>query len=143
MEGVPQRGGPFGSLDSWERLESWFGEIVRATARAIAQAPSDAGAGLALQSIPPKGAMARELSRTILLRRRLLHRGLRKLARAGELSPAADPTRLASFAAAAVEGGVRLAHLEGSVTVLEHALAETLSHLRSYSRAATPVATPR
>lgn len=54
----------------------------------------------------------------------------------GELAPDADPRSFATFAAAAIDGGIRLAHMDDSAAVLQDVLAQTLGRLRDHATTA-------
>ncbi len=136
-ESLPFRNPALGRLDSWERLEAWFDEIVRAFGQ-----EQDAGRDL-IGAIPTEfvrsdDPLRREVVRTTRLRRRLLHGGLRRMKNRGELAADADPRRLATFAAAAIDGGIRLAHTDDSVAVLQDVLDQTLGRLRNHAATAGP-----
>ena len=133
LESLPDPGLGFTRLDSCDRIERWFDDIIRQTEASIAKGGRDAAESIGGE-LAKDGLLAREVIRTLSIRRRLLQRGLRTMASAGLLSPAADSDRLASFAAAAIEGGIRLAYVDGTTAVLQEALAETMTALRRYAR---------
>lgn len=132
LQSLPNRNPEHGDLDSWARIRAWFDQLLEVT--------EDAGCGGLdlIGAFPSELAddevLRREIMRTTHLRRRLLHRGFRRMKRAGRLSEEADPERLARFAAAAIEGGLHLSSTEGSTEALRAALEETWARLRSYAK---------
>ena len=131
-ESLPFQNPALGRLDSWERLETWFAEIVRASGREQ-DAWRDFIGAIPTEFLQPDDPLRGEVLRTTRLRRRLLHRGLRRMKNRGELAADADPHSLATFAAAAIDGGIRLAHTDDSVAVLQTVLDQTLGRLRSHA----------
>lgn len=129
---IPSRNPAFGHLDSWDRIAAWFDDILRAATRALLD-PHDSIGTFSFEFSAATEPLHEEFARTASLRRRLLHRGLRRMQRRGDLRNDTDPERLASFAAAAIEGGLRFARDEGSPEPLRHALGETFAHLRGYA----------
>lgn len=132
LESLPTRDPDTGSLDSWDRIKSWFDHLLRVAEEAGCGGLDLIGA-LPTEPFAADHELAREVVRTTHLRRRLLHRGLRRMKRSGDLVERADPARLASFAAAAIEGGLHLSGTFGSTEPLRHALDETWARLRSYA----------
>lgn len=129
---IPRDRPVFGYLDSWDRIAAWFDDILQAATRALREAP-DAIETLWFEMPAVTEPLRREVARTASLRRRLLTRGLRRMQRHGALRTDVDAHRLATFAASAIEGGLRLARSEHSVEPLRHALGETLAHLHGYA----------
>lgn len=131
LRSIPNRNPEHGHLDSWERIRSWFDRLLAVT--------EDAGSGGldVIGAFPAELAsdqtLRREILRTTHLRRRVLHRGLRRMKRRGKLEEDADPERLARFAASAIEGGLHLSSTEGTSDALRDALEETWARLRSYA----------
>lgn len=136
-ESLPFRNPALGRLDSWEHLEAWFDEIVRAFGQKQGVWRDLIGA-LPTEFLKPDDPLRHEVVRTTRLRRRLLHRGLRRMKNRGELVADADPRKLATFAAAAIDGGIRQAHMDDSVELLQDVLDETLGRLRSHGATAGP-----
>lgn len=131
LESLPNRSADHGHLDTWPRLRSWFDRLLQVT-------ETSGHGGLHLVGSLPADLVAdatlrREIVRTTHLRRRLLHRGLRRMKNRGELTEDADPERMASFAAAAIEGGLHLSSTDESTDALRVALDETWTWLRRYS----------
>ncbi|MDX1493378.1 MAG: TetR family transcriptional regulator [Longimicrobiales bacterium] len=133
LESLPNRNPDYGHLDSWDRLRSWFDRLLELTEDAGSGGLDLVGAFPADLAEDPQ--VRREIRRTLDMRRRLLCRGLRRMKRRGELRDDADPQRLARFAAAAIEGGLRLSSAEGSTDVLRDALDETWVRLREHAAA--------
>lgn len=131
LESLPNRNPDHGHLDTWARLRSWFDRLLEMT-----EASGYGGLNL-IGSIPADlaghASLRREIVRTAHLRRRLLHRGLRRMKNRGELTEEADPERMASFAAAAIEGGLLLSSTDESTDALRVALDEAWSWLRRYA----------
>lgn len=136
-QSLPFQNPALGRLDSWERLEAWFDEIVRAFGQEQ-DVWLDLIGAIPPEFLKPDDPLRREVVRTTRLRRRLLHRGLRRMKNRGELAADADPRRLATFAAAAIDGGIRLAHMDESAALLRDVLDQTLGHLRSHSATVRP-----
>lgn len=136
-ESLPFGDPALGQLDSWERLEAWFDEIVQAFGQEH-DAWRDLIGAIRAELLKSDDPLRREVVRTTRLRRRLLHRGLRRMKNRGELAADADPRRLATFAAAAIDGGIRLAHMDDSVAVLRDVLDQTLGGLRSHATMTRP-----
>lgn len=134
-ESLPFRNPALGRLDSWERLEAWFDEIARAFGQ-DQDAWRDLIGAIPSEFLKPDDPLRHEVVRTNRLRRRLLHRGLRRMKNRGQLAADADPRRLATFAAAAIDGGIRLAQTDDSVAVLRDVLDQTLGRLRSHASTA-------
>ncbi len=120
-----------GLLDGWAKIGAWFDDILRTTERRLhaggVQRPFH------VDGAPDTDPLRREYLKTMRLRRRLLRRGLSRMRRSGALVQEADPERLAAFAAATIEGGLRFAGDDGSVDPLRHALGEAYDHLRGYA----------
>ena len=131
-ESLPAPNPQFGHLDSWPKLAAWFDEVLRSAARRL-EGSTDALSGTLGDSIHDDPELRVEAARTVRLRRRLLHRGLRRMQVGGDLRVDASPNRLATFAAAALEGGLRTARIEGSVEPLRQTLGETFAHLESFA----------
>jgi len=136
-ESLPFRNPALGRLDSWERLAAWFDEIVRVFGQEH-DAWRDLICAIRTEFLKSDDPLRREVVRTTRLRRRLLHRGLRRMKNRGELAADADPRSLATFAAAAIDGGIRLAHMDDSVAVLQDVLDQTLGRLRDHAATADP-----
>jgi len=147
LESLPTRDPETGSLDSWSRIRSWFDHLLRVAEEAGCGGLDLIGA-FAGGPFAAEERLDREVVRTTHLRRRLLHRGLRRMKRRGDLVEHTDPARLASFAAAAIEGGLHLSCTLGSTEPLRDALDETWARLRSYAadgvsgRPRSPAVTP-
>lgn len=131
LESLPNRNPDHGHLDTWARLRSWFDRLLEMT-----EASGCGGLDL-IGSFPTDlagdASLRREIVRTTHLRRRLLHRGLRRMKNRGELTAEADPERMASFAAAAIEGGLHLSSTDESTDALSVALDETWNWLRRHA----------
>lgn len=132
-ESLPSRNPDHGHLDSWDRLRRWLDRLLELTEEAGSGGMDLVGAFPA--DLAEDEEVRREIRRTVDLRRRLLCRGLSRMKRRGELTDDADPQRLARFAAAAIEGGLRLSSTEGSADLLRDALDETWARLREYAAA--------
>lgn len=131
LQSLGDRTSHVGHLDSWERIRAWFDQLLEMTEEAgcggldlIGAFPSE---------LARDESLRREIMRTTHLRRRLLYRGLRRMKRRGDLLEGADAARIASFAAAAIEGGLHLSSTEGSTEALRDALEETWARLRTYA----------
>ena len=131
-QAIPHRDPRFGHLDSWERLAAWFDDILRSAERAL-RGLSPSSDGFSFEPAEAAEPLRREFIRTASLRRRLLTRGLRRMQRRGLLRKDADPARLASFAASAIQGGLMFARNEGSDEPLRDALGEAFDHLRRHA----------
>lgn len=121
-----------GHLDSWERIRAWFDQLLEVTEEAGCGGLDLIGAFPA--ELAEDETLRREIVRTTHLRRRLLHRGLRRMKHRGDLTDDADPRQMAAFAAAAIEGALHLSSTEGSTQALSAALQETWGRLRDYAR---------
>lgn len=135
METLLSTGPRGGGLDSWAEIRAWFDRLQDA---AEGGGALDLIGAFSVDLVQADGPLRQEIVRTTHLRRRLLYRGLRRLRRRGELVESADPRRLASFAAAAMEGGLHLAGTGSSPEALRHALDETWAHLQHFRSRAPP-----
>lgn len=131
LRSLPSRNPDHGHLDSWERIRAWIDQLLEVTEKAGCGGLDLIGAFPA--ALAEDDSLRREIHRTTHLRRRLLHRGLRRMKSRGDLAADADPARLATFAAAAIEGGLHLASTEASVEPLRVALEEAWERLRSFA----------
>ncbi|MDX1648020.1 MAG: TetR/AcrR family transcriptional regulator [Longimicrobiales bacterium] len=131
LRNLPSRKPEHGHLDRWDRIRAWFDQLLEVCAESGAGGLDLIGAFPA--ALAQDAKVRREIRRTTHLRRRVLHRGLRRMKHRGELVPSADPGRMATFAAAAIEGGLHLSATAGSPDPLQAALEETWSRLRSYA----------
>lgn len=131
-EALPYADPDVGQLDDWGRIEAWFDQLRSRAQRGIDGYEPSPGTGL-IAGLDTPAELRREHLRTASFRRRLLWRGLRRMKRRGLLTEDADPRHLAAFAAAAIEGGLRLAHAESSTESLSDALGEVYRHLRSFA----------
>jgi len=64
---------------------------------------------------------------------------LRKARAQGQLADHTDPTMLAQFVVAAVEGGILLAKLKRNMGILENCFGEIKKHIRMYAAQDTPI----
>jgi TetR/AcrR family transcriptional regulator, transcriptional repressor for nem operon len=127
------------NTDSWDGIDAWAAEILRAH--------SAPGGPFAC----PLGTMAAELKNDETFRPLLddafrrweapLARGLQRMQDRGELVADADPARLATAVIAALQGGMLLARVRGDVTPLRDALDSAVAQLHRW--AATTQRRPR
>lgn len=131
-EDIPFRNPAHGHLDSWERITAWFDRIGNVTGAGGNAREALVGA-LPMELLQSEDPLRHEVLRTTRLRLRLLHHGLRRMKNRGELQADTDPLRLATFAAAALEGAIHLSRIEGSADRFRIAIDETIAHLRSHA----------
>jgi TetR/AcrR family transcriptional regulator, transcriptional repressor for nem operon len=119
-----------GHINSWDGIEAWVAEILRAQ--------SAPGGPFAC----PLGTIAAELKNDETFRPLLdaafhrweapLARGLQTMQDRGELVTEADPDRLATAVIAALQGGMLLARVRGELTPLQDALDAAVAHLHQW-----------
>ena len=117
-------------IDSWDAIEAWAADILRAH--------SAPGGPFAC----PLGTIAAELKNDESFRpildaafRRwegLLARGLQTMQDRGDLVAGADPARLATAVIAALQGGMLLARLRGDIGPLQDALGGAVAQLHEW-----------
>lgn len=117
-------------IESWEGIDAWVSEILRAH--------SAPGGPFAC----PLGTMAAELKNDPAFRPLLddafrrweapLARGLQTIQDRGELVADADPSRLASILIAALQGGMLLARVRGDIGPLRDTLEGAVGQLRQW-----------
>jgi AcrR family transcriptional regulator len=117
-------------INSWDGIEAWVAEILRAQ--------SAPGGPFAC----PLGTIAAELKNDETFRPLLdaafrrweapLARGLQTMQDRGELVTEADPDRLATAVIAALQGGMLLARVRGELTPLQDALDAAVAHLHQW-----------
>lgn len=117
------------SLDSLEGLARWRDGVIDLHRQMIlgASAMPD------VASCARNGGGSREAHPVAISAREALAAGIDRMRENGELAVDADPTRLATGLAAALQGGSLLAKTTRDITPLEAALDLALSYVRSHS----------
>jgi TetR/AcrR family transcriptional repressor of nem operon len=122
-------------IASWADLRRWMDQhLASQRAFAFARGCPVGTAAYALQ--PDQTAVRAELQRIFDEMRQPIAAFLRQEQRAGRLAPRANPSRLADFAVACVQGGLLLGVLERRARPVKRAIDEGFAHLRSFAREA-------